>query len=51
MGSADLGLILGNGEIENPYNLLATNSLHGFISGERDNFEPITTVFEVSGNH
>ena len=38
MGSADLGLILGNGEIENPYNLLATNSLHGFISGERDNF-------------
>ena len=36
MGSADLGLILGNGEIENPYNLLATNSLHGFISGERE---------------
>jgi len=30
-----LGLILGNGEIENPHNLWTTNQLCGFISGER----------------
>jgi len=30
-----LGLISGNGEIENPHNLWTTNQLRGFISGER----------------
>ena len=30
-----MGLILGNGEIKNPRNLLIINQLRGFISGER----------------